>query len=118
MMQVMGPVNIHVKTMTPEQFVFWLQGFIEMADPKTLTEAQTAMLKEHLGLVFNKKTHTLADLQTVQKLPPESMEEMNEALRKIIEDSHTGTPMPKPPYTVTCAAVPPREDGKPHVFIC
>jgi hypothetical protein len=42
--------------MTPEQFVYWLQGFMEMADPTTLTEKQTQQIKDHLALVFDKQT--------------------------------------------------------------
>jgi hypothetical protein len=42
--------------MTPEQFVYWLQGFMEMADPKELNKIQTTQIKNHLKLVFDKKT--------------------------------------------------------------
>ena len=42
--------------MTPEQFVYWLQGFMEMADPKELNKTQTTQIKDHLKLVFDKKT--------------------------------------------------------------
>ena len=42
--------------MTPEQFVYWLQGFMEMANPSTLNETQTQQIKDHLKLVFDKKT--------------------------------------------------------------
>ena len=42
--------------MTPEQFAYWLQGFMEMADPKELNKNQTQQIKDHLKLVFDKKT--------------------------------------------------------------
>lgn len=42
--------------MTPEQFVYWLQGFMEMADPSSLSETQTQQIKDHLKLVFDKQT--------------------------------------------------------------
>jgi hypothetical protein len=42
--------------MTPEQFAYWLQGFMEMADPKELNATQTQQIKDHLKLVFDKKT--------------------------------------------------------------
>ncbi len=38
--------------MTTEEFCYWLQGFLEMGDPKELNEAQVRMLKSHLNLVF------------------------------------------------------------------
>jgi hypothetical protein len=42
--------------MTTEQFVYWLQGFMEMADPKELNKTQTQQIKDHLKLVFDKQT--------------------------------------------------------------
>lgn len=42
--------------MTPEQFVYWLQGFMELTETKTIDEAQTKMIREHLSTVFNKVT--------------------------------------------------------------
>ena len=41
--------------MTADQFAYWLQGFAELnAAPPT--EDQWNMIREHLGLVFNKVT--------------------------------------------------------------
>jgi len=51
--------------MTTEQFTYWLQGFMEVANPTTLDETQTQIIKDHLALVFNKQTpnrNTLPDL--------------------------------------------------------
>ena len=42
--------------MTPEQFTYWLQGFMEMAEPEKLSKKQLSMIKDHLALVFKKKT--------------------------------------------------------------
>ena len=42
--------------MTPENFVYWLQGFIETAEPKTLSAKQLQIIKDHLDLVFDKQT--------------------------------------------------------------
>jgi hypothetical protein len=47
--------------MTPNDFCYWLQGFIEIndADPnkdKNITEYQVQVIKDHLNLVFEKKT--------------------------------------------------------------
>ena len=44
------------RPITPDQFVYWLQGFFEMANPTALNELQTTMVKDHLALVFNKLT--------------------------------------------------------------
>ena len=42
--------------MTTEQFVYWLQGFMEICNPETLDESQTQIIKDHLKLVFDKQT--------------------------------------------------------------
>jgi len=42
--------------MTPEQFTYWLKGFIEIENPKELDENKTQILKDHIDLVFNKLT--------------------------------------------------------------
>ncbi len=34
------------------EFCYWLQGIFELADPKTLDERQTALIKKHLAMVF------------------------------------------------------------------
>lgn len=38
--------------MTSRDFAFWLQGFFEVAEPKTIGEKETEMIKKHLNLVF------------------------------------------------------------------
>ena len=38
--------------MTPEQFVYWLQGVIEIGDVKSFDKRQTTIIKKHLALVF------------------------------------------------------------------
>lgn len=42
--------------MEPLQFVYWLQGFMELADVKKLNEKQVQVLKDHIALVLTKKT--------------------------------------------------------------
>lgn len=42
--------------MTAEQFIYWFQGFIEVANPKQIDAQQTQVIKDHLALVFNKVT--------------------------------------------------------------
>lgn len=44
--------------MTPEQFCYWLQGFIEIAsdDLKNIDEKRIQIIKDHLDLVFHKVT--------------------------------------------------------------
>lgn len=42
--------------MTPESFTYWLQGFVELSDTDTISEKQWLVIKDHLKLVFDKKT--------------------------------------------------------------
>lgn len=42
--------------MTPEQFVYWLQGYIEISNPVAINPTEVLIIKEHLQLVFDKKT--------------------------------------------------------------
>lgn len=41
--------------MTPEQFVYWLQGFSELSQTAP-TERQWVTIQDHLAQVFNKQT--------------------------------------------------------------
>lgn len=52
--------------MSPENFCYWLQGFFEISDLNELREDQVKMVKEHLQLVFNKKTSSLEDLSNIR----------------------------------------------------
>lgn len=43
--------------MTPENFVYWLQGFFEIdQNVKQLSVYQTKIIKDHLALVLKKET--------------------------------------------------------------
>lgn len=39
-----------------QDFVYWLQGFVEIADSDTISEKQWLIIKDHLKLVFDKNT--------------------------------------------------------------
>jgi hypothetical protein len=42
--------------MTPNDFCFWLNGYLEMSGAESIDKTQTDILKDHLKLVFEKKT--------------------------------------------------------------
>lgn len=42
--------------MSPEQFSYWLQGFVEMNPNAMLTVTQWQIVKDHLAQVFKKET--------------------------------------------------------------
>lgn len=65
--------------MTTEQFTYWLNGFFEISDAKTLNEKQIKIIKDHLSLVLDKQTpgrnieeptQELADKLDPRKLKP------------------------------------------------
>lgn len=86
--------------MSPETFTYWLQGFVEIANTDTISEKQWQIIKDHLKLVFDKKT------------PDRTQEELNYISRV----TSPSTPLPtdykklsdltgpflKTPYVVTC----------------
>lgn len=42
--------------MNERDFIYWLQGFLEISNTNKLTENQVKMIKEHIALVLHKIT--------------------------------------------------------------
>lgn len=42
--------------MTPENFVYWLQGLMEIGNPESLNKEQIEIIKNHISLVLTKVT--------------------------------------------------------------
>ena len=42
--------------MNYEQFAIWLHGFLEISNAETINKEQTQIIKDHLALLFEKKT--------------------------------------------------------------
>jgi hypothetical protein len=55
--------------MSPQDFCYWLQGFMEVSDPKSIDEKQLEVIKKHLALVFTNVTRDKADLQKLLERP-------------------------------------------------
>jgi len=51
--------------MSPENLIYWLNGFFELSGATTLNEAQVKILKEHLGLVVKKVTPSTLPSNTI-----------------------------------------------------
>jgi hypothetical protein len=64
--------------MTPQDFVYWLQGCFELTDPKTLDEKQVQMIKNHLNLVF---FHSI-DPKATEGLSKEEAEKKQQVLNE------------------------------------
>ena len=43
--------------MNPRDFVYWLQGFLEIQDPKNISEEQITIIKQHMNLVLTNVTN-------------------------------------------------------------
>lgn len=78
--------------MNPEQFAYWLQGYVELNGGKMPTEAQWKSIKEHLAEVFVKvtppvdppptKTPGRKAAKVVEKIPPQVAKDLKEFLEK------------------------------------
>lgn len=42
--------------MTSENFIYWLQGFLEIQNPEVIDKNQVQIIKDHISLVLNKVT--------------------------------------------------------------
>lgn len=83
--------------MNEQRFCYWLQGFVELSDTDTVSEKQWLVIKDHLKLVFDKKT---PDRTTDFKPTITVGDGVNyERLSDLIGKDYT---WPTSPYTVTC----------------
>ncbi len=49
-------------------FCYWLKGFFEIQNPKTLDAKQTQEIKNHLDLVFKKVTPQLNNISVEERI--------------------------------------------------
>lgn len=74
--------------MTSRDFVYWLQGFMEISDTSVLDARQFRIVQNHLNLVFKH------EIDPSFKLTPEQS--------KVAQDIHDGKPVvidnSRPPY--------------------
>jgi hypothetical protein len=78
--------------MRPEEFCYWLQGFLEMSDPKTMDEKQVDLMKRHLALVFE---HAI-DPSYVEGLPTEEAKAKAEHLQNVHDGKTESAAFQKP----------------------
>jgi len=80
--------------MKSQDFTYWLQGFFELSEADTLSKAQVGMIKQHLALVFDKKTDPLL------VNPDEKLEgdELQKVLRELYPDHTLPNPWTLPQY--------------------
>jgi len=63
----------------PENFAYWLQGYFELTDGKTLNAKQVTVIKNHLALVFE---HVI-DPSYTSHLPAEDAKKVQSDLQAI-----------------------------------
>jgi len=85
--------------MTPEQFVYWLQGFLEVSGAREMSEQQLRIVRDHLELVLSKRTP--AYVQHTQPAPVPKWETVS---------GFQGT-YPTGPLCVKCGVVTSEEGG-------
>lgn len=81
---------------TAQDFAYWLQGFVELQDSDSISDKQWLMIKDHLKLVFNKKT---PDRYESKVGGPDSAPFDYDRIYDLIGKEVT---WPASPYTATC----------------
>lgn len=80
--------------MTPENFVYWLQGYFELAEPTAgLSAVQTQAIKNHLALVF---IHSI-DPAATGNLTAEEAQATQKVLNDVHNNIHYSPPGPRDP---------------------
>ena len=70
--------------MTPENFCYWLQGFMELSNDRNLTPEAIQSIRDHLNLVFIKLT-PLACATPDTKLPASAFEIPEDLEKRLAE---------------------------------
>ena len=88
--------------MTPENFAYWLQGFIELTQGQTPNPAQWKSIKEHLDLVFTKMTppvgETTVKINVDAKDAQKAVEDLKKKYDELMEKAKEATPFIGWPY--------------------
>ena len=84
--------------MTAEQFTYWLQGFMEINDPEALGVRETQIIKDHLKLVFEKKTPERTNMTEIVGVPNST----RPIQPYISPNDWSINPKPYNPYQITC----------------
>jgi ABC-type sugar transport system substrate-binding protein len=85
--------------MSPENFAYWLQGFVELTQGQTPNPAQWKSIQEHLGLVFKKVTPKVAETVSVKvdvdtKDAQKSVDDLKKAYEELARQTKELNPMP------------------------
>ena len=89
--------------MNYEQFAIWLHGFLEISNAETINEQQTQIIRDHLTLLFEKKTPDRS-----KKGEKTDLQILEEKFKQIEEQNKDKFP-PYPPYApmpMPCPTLP------------
>ena len=78
--------------MNYEQFAIWLHGFLEISNAEEINKEQTQIIRDHLTLLFEKKTPDRS-----KKGEKTDLEVLQEKIKEI-EEKNKDTFPPYPPY--------------------
>lgn len=70
--------------MTPQEFCYWLQGYLELSESPSLSSRQTEMVKRHLALVF---TDVTTEPEDARKGPPRVIEAPRKPVTKDLAET-------------------------------
>lgn len=73
--------------MTSRDFAYWLQGYFEISDVKTIGEKETEIIKKHLNLVFK------------HEIDPSMGDEKHQ---QELNNIHSSQPFPKKDTLIRC----------------
>lgn len=72
--------------MSPENFAYWLQGFVELTQGQTPCPAQWKAIKEHLDLVFKKVTPPIGAAKVKVEIDTKEAQKSIDDLKKAYDD--------------------------------
>ena len=79
--------------MNYEQFAIWLHGFLEISNAETINKEQTQIIKDHLALLFEKKTSDRS-----KKKEEDTLEHLKKLAEEWEERQPKDTEYPKYPF--------------------
>lgn len=85
--------------MTPEQFTYWLQGFVELNGGKVPTPAQWKSIKEHLTEVFHKVTPPVEHEKPISESPFKRLKFDEKKLEEVMREMERSRTTPFCPHT-------------------
>jgi len=91
--------------MSPENFVYWLRGYLEIQDPTSINANQVQIIKDYLQLVFKKETqnYTIKNNNFYHSGAERTLGvEFSDKLPKIVNENQVFAEYPNFNFTGSC----------------